>query len=236
LFTDEGISAVSVIRNAAALLGGSLRDPSQLIQLYQSTAHRIKSDQMAYGLKRDLDAAHTAPEALIPIGVRLIRDDDVPYVLEQEKSLSLEEKWDRNQRQRLLDAGAGTCFVAVTSDDIPCYMQWLFSSQDNDFLQSHFNGTFPVLDSDTALLEGAYTPTAFRGQRIMSAAMSLIAEQARSLDARYVITFVGEENVPSLKGCYRSGFAIYLERELRWRLMRSSVSFRPATPEAALTA
>lgn len=227
---------MSAIRNAAALLGGSLRDPSQLRQLYQSTAHRIKSDQKAYGLKRDLDAAHTAPEALIPIDVRLIRDDDVLHVLEQVKSLSAEEKWDRNQRQRLLKAGVGTCYVAVTSDDIPCYMQWLFSSQDNDFLQNHFNGTFPVLDPDTALLEGAYTPTAFRGQRIMSAAMSLIAAQARSLDARYVITFVGEENVPSLKGCYRSGFGVYLERDVRWRMLRPSVAFRPATPEAALTA
>lgn len=225
---------MGAIRNAAGLLGGSLRDPALLKQLYSSTAHRMRSDQTAYGLKRDLDVDHTAPEALIPIGVRLLRDTDVPHVLESSASLGLEEKWDRNQRLRLLESGAGTCYVAVTAEDLPCYVQWLFGAGDNAFLQDHFNGTFPVLDSDTALLEGAYTPTAFRGQRIMSAAMSLIAERGRDLDARYVITFVGTDNVPSLKGCKRAGFDVYLERQVNWRMLRLTVTFGPAAVRSGL--
>jgi GNAT superfamily N-acetyltransferase len=231
----EGIS-VSALSNVTMLLRGSVSDPALLKQLYRSTVHRFKSDQLAYGLKRDLDAPHTAPVALIPIHVRPIRDEDIAAVLEPEESLTLEEKWDRNQRLRLLESGVGNCYVAVTDDDVPCYVQWLFSEADNDFLQSHFNGIFPALDGDTALLEGAYTPTGFRGQRIMSAAMSLIAEQARSVGARHVITFVGADNTASLKGCYRAGFQTYLERNVRWRLLTSSVAFQPTTPEASLTA
>lgn len=225
---------VSAVRNVATLLAGSVHDPAMLKQIYRSTGHRLKSDQTAYGLKRDLDAPHTAPQALIPIEVRPIRDEDVPHVLEPVESLTLEEKWDRNQRLRLLEAGVGTCYVAVTSDDVPCYVQWVFSGADNDFLLTHFNGTFPALDDDTALLEGAYTPTAFRGQRIMSAAMSLVAEQGRAVGARYVVTFVGTDNIASLKGCNRAGFEVYTERHVRWRLLRSSVTFQPTTPEAAL--
>jgi RimJ/RimL family protein N-acetyltransferase len=227
---------VSTFRNVARLLRGSLHDPAMLKQLYRSAGQRIKSDQTAHGLKRDLDLPHTAPEALIPITVRPIRDEDVQAVLESADSMTLEEKWDRDQRLRLLQAGVGSCFVAVTADDVPCYTQWLFSSKDNEFLRSHFNGTFPPLDADTALLEGAYTPTAFRGQRIMSAAMSLIAEQGRSVGVRYVTTFVGVDNTASLKGCYRAGFEVYLERRLRWRMGRSSVTFQPLTPEASLAA
>jgi hypothetical protein len=226
---------MSALSNAVRLLSGSVRDPALLKQLCLSVGQRLKSEQTAYGLRRDLQAPLTTPEALIPITVRPIRDEDVPAVLESAQSMSLEEKWDRDQRLRLLEAGAGTCFVAVTADDVPCYTQWLFSSKDNDFLRSHFNGTFPTLDADTALLEGAYTPTAFRGQRIMSAAMAMIAEQARSVDARYVITFVGTDNVASLKGCFRAGFEIHLERVVRWRRLRPSVTFRPAAPEATLT-
>ncbi len=222
---------MSALRNAARLLGGSVRDPDLLKQLYRSAAQRMKSDQIAYGLKRDLDVAHDAPEALIPLTIRRIRDEDVPAVLDAAESMTLEEKWDRDQRLRLLKAGAGECFVAVTDDDVPCYTQWLFSSKDNDFLHSHFNGTFPPLDADTALLEGAYTPTAFRGQRIMSAAMSLIAEHARDVDARYVTTFVGVDNTASLKGCARAGFAVYLERRFSWRLGRPSVAFQPIVSE-----
>lgn len=223
---------MSAFRNAATMVSSSVRDPALVKQIIPLAGRRLKADVKAYGLKRDLAAPHTPPQALIPIHVRPIRDEDVPHVLESADSLTLEEKWDRNQRLRLLEAGHGTCFVAVTEADEPCYVQWLFSSKDNDFLRSHFGGTFPALDADTALLEGAYTPTAFRGQRIMSAAMSLNAEQARSFDARYVITFVGIENTASLKGCYRAGFAVYLERNVRWRMLRPSVTFRPASPDS----
>jgi RimJ/RimL family protein N-acetyltransferase len=37
--------------------------------------------------------------------------------------------------------------------------------------------------------------------------MALIAEKADTLGARYVITFVAPDNVPSLKGCQRCGFS-----------------------------
>ncbi len=46
----------------------------------------------------------------------------------------------------------------------------------------------------------------------MPAAMAVIAERAVELDARYVITFVHRDNVASLKGCERAGFAPYLIR------------------------
>src|SRR4051812_44679720 len=117
---------MSAFSNAVRLLGGSMRDPALMKQLYRSASQRMKSEQTAYGLRRDLAIPHSAPEALIPIRVRPIRDEDVPSVLESAESMSLEEKWDRDQRLRLLEAGVGTCFVAVTADDVPCYTQWLF--------------------------------------------------------------------------------------------------------------
>nr|CAD6619098.1 N-acetyltransferase [Rhizobium sp. Khangiran2] len=77
-------------------------------------------------------------------------------------------------------------------------------------------GGFPRLDEDTALLENAYTPPSHRGLGIMSAAMALIAERAASFGARYVLTFVGTDNVASLKGCQRAGFEVHLiQRRLR---------------------
>jgi GNAT superfamily N-acetyltransferase len=209
-------------------LGRSLRDADLAKQLLRSASHRIRSDDRSFGLKRDLDAPHVAPEALIAISVRPIRDADVPQILgTDDDSLTPEEKWDRVRRFRLLESGAGTCFVAVTADDVPCYMQWLFSAKDNEFVQDYFPASFPILGPDTALLENAFTPEAFRGQRIMSAAMSQIAEQASSLGARYVITFVGVDNTASLKGCNRAGFEVYTNRLQKWRAFRLSVGFQP---------
>jgi GNAT superfamily N-acetyltransferase len=65
---------------------------------------------------------------------------------------------------------------------------------------------------DEALLEGAHTPVAYRGKGIMAEAMALIAERARDFGARYVLTFVEHDNVASLKGCKKAGFAPHLIR------------------------
>ena len=214
------------LARSAVLLDRAFRDPALARCAYHTARQRIRSDHEAYGFKRDLNLPHTAPEAAIEIDVRPICDKDVPRILGTgDESLTPEEKWERVRRLSLLEAGFGTCYVAVTSEDVPCYMQWLFSHEDNDFIQRYFHRCFPPLDDDTALLEGAFTPAAFRGKRIMSAAMAHIAEQAGSVGARYVVTFVGVDNTASLKGCERAGFRIYTRRSQQWRLFRASVDF-----------
>ena len=212
----------------ATQLGTSLRDADLSKQLLRSAGHRVRSDDVSYGLKRDLEAPHVAPEALIPITVRPLKAADVPQILgTDDESLTPEEKWDRIRRRQLVESGAGAAYVAVTTEDVPCYVQWLFTHEDNGFVQTYFRGSFPVLSPDTALLENAFTPVAFRGQRIMSAAMSQIAEQAAPLGARYVVTFVGVDNVASIKGCNRAGFEIYTNRFEKWRGFRRSIEFQP---------
>ncbi len=75
---------------------------------------------------------------------------------------------------------------------------------------------YPRLAPYEALLEGAYTPEAYRGQGIIASAMALIAERAGDFGARWVVTFVDETNVASLKGCARAGFVPYLRRRVRF--------------------
>ena len=50
----------------------------------------------------------------------------------------------------------------------------------------------------------------------MPAAMSKISEKAKDLNARWVLTFVAQDNIPSLKGCYKAGFKEYLLRSDKW--------------------
>jgi RimJ/RimL family protein N-acetyltransferase len=108
-------------------------------------------------------------------------------------------------RRAFLAKGAKGCFVAIDGrNDTPCYMQWLMGSSQNRFIRQ-LRG-FPQLGPDEALLENAYTPAQYRGLGIMSAAMALIAERAADFGARYVLTFVEEHNIASLKGCEKSGF------------------------------
>lgn len=202
------------------------QDPQLLRKSARWVRSHLSSEQAATGLRRDLTVPHEAPRAMVDLVVRPIRDEDLPHLLETDRAdLTTEERRDRLFRQRILDGGFGTCYVAVDPDGVATYMQWLCTPVDNDAVQRHFKGAFPVLREDEVLLEGAFTPEAARGKRIMSAAMSMIAEKGLDTGARTAITFVGDVNAASLKGCARAGFTPYLRRTRRWRLFRQTIEF-----------
>jgi hypothetical protein len=109
-------------------------------------------------------------------------------------------------------------------------MQWVIPAAENNRLREFFGNLYPALRPDEALLEGAYTPVPYRGMGIMGAAMALVAERAADHGARWVITFVEEQNQASFKGCVRAGFSAYLRRHERFRLFHRRVSFNPIDP------
>ncbi|SFH10833.1 GNAT family N-acetyltransferase [Sulfitobacter dubius] len=169
-----------------------------------------------YGLRRNLTEEVEAPKAKIPLHVR-------PFELEDENALfghrhagaDPADLTEINYRLEHLQADIPTPYVAIDEyTGTPCYLQWLMGAEQNSKIQAQPWG-FPVLAQNEAVLENAYTPPAYRGQHVMAAAMFLIAEQARKLDADYAMTFVSEDNIPSLKGCKRAGFDIYMVHQRR---------------------
>lgn len=196
--------------------------------LWLEIRRRLNSNSSAFCLRRDLFVPFQAPAASIPLTVRPLCDSDVAMLLDTNAAdIAGEGIYLRMSRRDLLKRDIPTCYVAVTAEKKPCYMQWLIGSSANAQIQSYFKGIFPVLAADEALLEGAFTLEAYRGQRIMPCAMAQIAECGAELGARWVITFVAEDNVPSLKGCKRAGFAPYLVRKEQWRLFRRRLTFTP---------
>lgn len=201
--------------------------PSMVRSTVKVLRNRIRSEEHAVVLRRDLTVPHVPPRAAIDITVRPLTDADVPKILHVDETASADDLLMRSRRRWLLESGLGTCYAAVTTDDQPCYVQWLMGEQDNDRIQSYWHGAFPVLEPGTALLEGAFTPPAYRGKGIMGLGMSLIAERAADLGARYVVTVVGTDNIPSLKGCEKANFFPYLHREVSWSMLRRRVRFAP---------
>ena len=61
----------------------------------------------------------------------------------------------------------------------------------------------------------------------MPCAMAQLAAKAGEKGARWAITFVSQDNIPSLKGCKRAGFAPFLIRKKEWRLFHSRITFTP---------
>jgi hypothetical protein len=162
-----------------------------------------------YGLRRDLTVAITNPSAKIPISVRPLADSDLPILLPDNQYLEHDERVQIAWRRSFYKKVPEGCYVAVDErSGTPCYMQWLLGSSRNPLIRKL--GGFPDLEPDEALLENAFTPVAHRGLGIMSAAMALIAERAADIGARHVLTFVGDNNIASLRGCQRAAFYPHL--------------------------
>jgi RimJ/RimL family protein N-acetyltransferase len=182
-------------------------------------------------LRRDLAVPFVPPDARIPLVVRPLAATDDLSCLDATPGLSPDETFWRLTQRRLLRSGLQTCYVAIAPDGKPCYMQWVIPASANRRLRALFGNLYPVLGPEEVLLEGAYTPEAYRGMGIMGAAMARVAERAADHGARWVITFVEESNVASTKGCLRAGFKPYLRRHEQFRLFHRRVSFTaPVAP------
>ena len=189
--------------------------------------HRwLFSDSLSYGLRRDLNVPFESPRAKVSLTVRPMRDAEARELLDTHVAgLTGQGIYERMSRLEFIGAQIPTCFVAVTDNDEPCYMQALIGPGENARIQQYFEGYFPWLRADEALLEHAFTRETFQGLGIMPHAMAKIAERGRELGARWIITFVAHDNIPALKGCKRAGFSPYLRRREKWRLFRKRLDF-----------
>lgn len=176
----------------------------------------LRSGFERFGLVRDLSIAIERPEARIPISVRAARKADLDKLLSGTGVTDTKEAQELSARRSFAEkVGGGACVAIDERNGTPCYVQWLLGPQQNQVIGEL--GGFPLLAEGEALLEDAYTPPSHRGLGIMSAAMALIAERGADLDARHVLTFVGVDNIASLKGCKRAGFHPYLRhRQTNW--------------------
>jgi GNAT superfamily N-acetyltransferase len=169
-----------------------------------------------FGLRRSLDQTIDPPKAKIPLSVRPYESGDAEALFGH-RLTSTDPGDAREIRYRLdhIAADIPTAYVAVDdTTGTACYIQWLMGSDQNAKIQAKLWG-FPRLAKTEALLENAYIPPAYRGQRIMPEAMYLIAERARDIGATHALTFVTGDNMASLKGCKRAGFDIYMLHERR---------------------
>jgi len=220
---------VPFLSNALALVQLALLGHSKLV--LEAISDRLYQDSISVGLRRDLSEKFDSPAAKIPIRVRpLCPQDDLPFLGVDAGSSDPEIITLFGQR-RMLRTNLPTCYVALAPNGEVCYMQWLIPATENSRLRANF-GQFPPLAPDEALLEAAFTVPAYRGQGVMASAMAQIAENAKQIGVRWVVTFVHENNVGSLKGCERAGFRPYVIRHISWRLLRRRIKFVPLSEQA----
>ena len=204
----------------------------QVRTLIREVLRRSHSTEHSLGLRRDLDVPFETPAARIDLEIRPLAKEDIHELLDDyDDEVTGEAIKERARRKLFLREEIPTCYVAVAEGGHPTYMQWLMGPDQNEAIQSYFSGGFPILKDDEALLEFAFSVEKYRGMRVMQHAMSEIAVKGRDLGARFVLTFVNEDNIPALKGCKRAGFFPYMIRVDQWRFFRRRLEFKILPPD-----
>ena len=180
---------------------------------------RIKSENIAFGLKRDLSLEWTPPRSLINISIRPYQPNDSEYF-----------RLDNNNHG-LIEKNINTCYVALNKDGNPCFRQWLMDSSENSKIHGFWGNSYPVLKKGEALLESAYTVSKYRGFGVMPTATNLISEKGKEQGIKHIITFVLKDNIIALRSIVYAGYTPYIIRTEKWFLFKKKVIFSKVSDE-----
>lgn len=143
--------------------------------------------------------------------------------------VSPDELLDVRMRDFWCREGVSTLYVATDSEGGEIYAQWLIDTETEPRFRRpgiHILEPLPRLAADEVFVEGAYTFARNRRQGAMVDGMHQLLSLARDRGARRCLTYVGIDNVPSLRGCAAVGFVPDHIMVVRWRLGTSRVSSR----------
>lgn len=178
---------------------------------------RLSSREVNFGLRCDLERLPPLKAASIPLTLEC-RDGHFTG-FEAELGRTTGADYGRTlRRRRLHEQGVRSMHVAVGDDGVPVYVQWLVAPRDQHLLDEHGSDFWPPLKPDEVLVEFAYTFAPFRGLGVMGDAMRRLLGVGEQLGARWALTYVRDENVPSLRGCAKVGFELDHVRTTRARL------------------
>lgn len=188
------------------------------------------SEAVAVGLRRELTTPIPARRPTVRLEVRPIRPAEWHAFTDlRSDGVRGEPGLVRVNAYHLLRSGIRTCYVAVTEDGEPCYMQFLILPDENDRLHDAFGGLFPPLEPEEALVEFAFTLEPYRSRGVMPFALAQLAEEARRKRARWLVTYVPGHQVMLLRFYERSGFERFRLRRERYRLFRRRIRFEPTS-------
>ena len=192
----------------------------------------LYSDATAVGLRRELSAPIKVPAPRMALTIRPIQPRDIPAFLRTQGGAQAEAALVRANAMHLLETDLATCFVAETERGDVCFMQYLVLPDQNAKLPAVFGGLQPPLEPDEALIEFAFTLEPYRAQGVMPWAMGQLAERARDKGARWLVTYIDEQNRTFLKFYQRLGFRPFRRRLEKRRFLRRHVAFAPISERA----
>ena len=197
----------------------------------------VKSETVSYGFRHEFTQTYGTPSpSEVPLYIVPLDDSIAPKVFDVD-GLNDRNRALLERRRAIWEAGFEGGHVAVTDDGDPAYLQWLIPPHQNDKVRDYWGPLFPDLNGDTALVEGAWVPPAYRKRNVMSQALGMISEvvgKTSDEDVRYAIAFVQSDNRGAMVGTMGAGYELFLTRTERWRVGRRSVDFEATAHDAVI--
>tara|TARA_R110002049_G_C9167516_1_gene561587 strand:+ start:4873 stop:5568 length:696 start_codon:yes stop_codon:yes gene_type:complete len=181
--------------------------------VWQAFVRRIKSEEVAYGFKRDLSEEFAKPRSLVKVSTRAYLPGDEHYFKERKNDGLINQ--------------FNTCYVGITKEGTPCCHVWLIDSSQNDKLKRAWGNTFPTINSDELLAENVYTVPKYRGMGIFPAVLDELVEKGIELGGKYIISFGEASNINMSRSFVYAGFQPYILRRKKWILFTKSINFEP---------
>jgi GNAT superfamily N-acetyltransferase len=189
----------------------------------------LYSDATATGLARSLETPVAARAPRRTLSVRPIAPHEQEAFADTSDARG-DAALVRINARHLFTTGIQTCYVAVTEDGTPVYMQYLIGPDQNGRLGDAFGELMPPLAADEAMLEFAFSREQYRSVGAMPAVVPELAQKARDRGARRLVTWVPDRNQAVLRYFERIGFVRFAARKERYRLFRRTVRFEPTAP------
>jgi len=177
--------------------------------LFTEIKRRIYHKTVSIGLEKDLNEPDIEIQPRTDYTLKLAEREDIEEINNYIKTEGKQSRLYLLYRKWFYDAGFNNCYIARSTDTNElCYMQWIISQYDQNsnspIFKSSYN--FVRLGEYDAQLENAYTFVKYRGKKIMPSVMNKLFQIARNRGFKRVITYVGSDNISSLKGCHSVGF------------------------------
>lgn len=189
----------------------------EIKDVFQALVRRLKSEEIAYGFKRDLNIKFSKPRSLVKVSIRVYQPDDGQYFTERKNDGLINE--------------FHTCYVGITKEGIACCHVWLIDASQNKKLKKAWGNTFPTLNADELLAENVYTVPKYRGMGIFPTVLDQLVEKGIALGANYIISFGEANNINMSRSFVYAGYQPYILRRKKWFLFNKSITFEEISAE-----
>jgi ribosomal protein S18 acetylase RimI-like enzyme len=190
----------------------------------------LYSESSGIGLRKTLSTEPDRRLAKVSRVIRPATTTDLESLVDEEgaDTAGSQDRTDRRVQARIVaNLGTRCCYVADADDGRPGFVQYLFTSADNELFQASYSHTGPPLATDEAMVEFLYVAPAARTMPFVTECMLLVVEEARQRGARSVVTFPSANNRGALMASHLVGFRPYAVRRSTYRFFRKSTTYEP---------